>query len=36
MNIKLYNPTEPQVDFYRLIYESAPFVSLIVAGRQTG
>lgn len=36
MNIKLYNPTEPQKDFYRLIYEDAPFVSLIVAGRQTG
>lgn len=36
MNIKLYNPTEPQRDFYRLIYEDAPFVSLIVAGRQTG
>lgn len=36
MNIKLYNPTQPQKDFYNLVYEDAPFVSLIVAGRQTG
>jgi hypothetical protein len=36
MNIKLYNPTQPQRDFYNLVYNEAPFVSLIVAGRQTG
>jgi len=36
MNIKLYNPTEPQKDFYEMVYVHAPFVSLIVAGRQTG
>jgi len=36
MQIKLYNPTEPQKDFYRLIHEDSPFISCIVAGRQTG
>ena len=36
MQIKLYNPTEPQKDFYRLIHEDSPFISCVVAGRQTG
>ena len=36
MQIKLYNPTEPQKDFYRLIHEDKPFISCLVAGRQTG
>ena len=36
MQIKLYNPTEPQKDFYRLIHEDKPFISCVVAGRQTG
>ena len=36
MQIKLYNPTEPQKDFYRLVHEDKPFISVIVAGRQTG
>lgn len=36
MQIKLYKPTEPQKDFYRLIHEDQPFISTIVAGRQTG
>lgn len=36
MQIKLYNPTEPQKDFYRLIHEDKPFISVLVAGRQTG
>lgn len=36
MQIKLYNPTEPQKDFYRLVHEDKPFISCIVAGRQTG
>lgn len=36
MQIKLYNPTQPQKDFYRLIHEDSPFISCIVAGRQTG
>ena len=36
MQIKLYNPTEPQRDFYRLVHEDKPFISVIVAGRQTG
>ena len=36
MEIKLYNPTEPQKDFYRLIHEDKPFISCVVAGRQTG
>lgn len=36
MNIKLYNPSEPQKDFYRLIHEDKPFISCVVAGRQTG
>ena len=36
MQIKLYKPTEPQKDFYRLVHENQPFISAIVAGRQTG
>jgi len=36
MQIKLYNPTEPQKDFYRLVNVDKPFISCIVAGRQTG
>lgn len=36
MEIKLYNPTEPQKDFYRLIHEDKPFIGCLVAGRQTG
>ena len=36
MNIKLYNPTSPQKDFYKLVNEDKPFISCLVAGRQTG
>jgi len=36
MQIKLYKPTEPQVDFHRLVHEDSPFISCLVAGRQTG
>ena len=36
MQIKLYKPTEPQVDFNRLINEDKPFIGCLVAGRQTG
>ena len=36
MQIKLYKPTEPQKDFHRLVHEDAPFISCLVAGRQTG
>ena len=36
MQIKLYKPTEPQKDFHRLTHEDAPFISCLVAGRQTG
>lgn len=36
MNIKLYNPTKPQVDFHKLVHEDKPFISCVVAGRQTG
>ena len=36
MNIKLYKPTEPQIDFHKLVHDDAPFISCIVAGRQTG
>jgi len=36
MQIKLYNPTEPQKDFHRLIHEDKPFIGCLVAGRQTG
>jgi phage terminase large subunit len=36
MEIKLYKPTAPQVEFYKLVNEKKPFISLIVAGRQTG
>lgn len=36
MQIKLYNPSAPQVDFFDLVHNDKPFISLIVAGRQTG
>ena len=36
MQIKLYNPTQPQKDFHNLIHEDKPFIGCIVAGRQTG
>jgi hypothetical protein len=36
MQIKLYTPTKPQVDFHKLIHDHQPFISCIVAGRQTG
>ena len=36
MNIKLYKPTKPQVDFHKLVHEDKPFIAAIVAGRQTG
>ena len=36
MKIKLYNPTKPQKDFYRLVHDDKPFISCLVAGRQTG
>lgn len=36
MEIKLYKPTKPQLDFHTLVHSSKPFISLIVAGRQTG
>ena len=36
MQIKLYNPSAPQVDFFNLVHNDKPFISLIVAGRQTG
>lgn len=36
MQIKLYKPTEPQKDFNRLVNEDKPFISCLVAGRQTG
>ena len=36
MEIKLYKPTEPQKDFNRLTNEDKPFISCVVAGRQTG
>jgi len=36
MKIKLYRPTAPQKDFHRLVHDDAPFISCIVAGRQTG
>lgn len=36
MKIKLYNPTPPQVDFHKLVNEDKPFISALVAGRQTG
>ena len=36
MKIKLYRPTEPQIDFNRLVNEDQPFISCLVAGRQTG
>ena len=36
MQIKLYKPTEPQKDFNRLTNVDQPFISCLVAGRQTG
>ena len=36
MQIKLYKPTEPQKDFNRLTNKDKPFISCLVAGRQTG
>ena len=36
MQIRLYNPTKPQVDFHKLVHEDKPFISCVVAGRQTG
>lgn len=36
MEIKLYKPTKPQLDFHQLVHQTKPFISLIVAGRQTG
>jgi hypothetical protein len=36
MQIKLYKPTQPQKDFHRLVHEDKPFISCLVAGRQTG
>lgn len=36
MEIRLYKPTQPQVDFHKLVHEDAPFISCLVAGRQTG
>lgn len=36
MRINLYNPSEPQRDFLKVIHEDKPFITLIVAGRQTG
>lgn len=36
MEIKLYKPTKPQLDFHNLVHSKQPFISLIVAGRQTG
>lgn len=36
MEIKLYKPSKPQIDFHNLVNEHKPFISLLVAGRQTG
>ena len=36
MEIKLYNPTQPQKDFLKIIYEDKPFITLAAMGRQTG
>ena len=36
MKINLYNPSQPQKDFLKVIHNEKPFVTLIVAGRQTG
>jgi len=36
MKINLYNPSKPQKDFLKVIHEDKPFITLIVAGRQTG
>ena len=34
--IKFYNPTPPQRDMLKLVYEDQPFMSITIAGRQTG
>ena len=36
MEIKLYNPTNPQKDFLNIIYDDKPFITLAAMGRQTG
>jgi hypothetical protein len=36
MKLKLYNPTQPQKDFYNLVNVDKPLISVLVAGRQTG
>jgi phage terminase large subunit len=36
MKINLYNPSKPQKDFLKVIHDDKPFITLIVAGRQTG
>ena len=36
MNLKLYTPTQPQIDFHKLVNEDKPLISVLVAGRQTG
>ena len=36
MKINLYNPSAPQRDFLNVIHKDKPFITLIVAGRQTG
>lgn len=36
MKINLYNPSQPQKDFLKVIHNDKPFITLIVAGRQTG
>ena len=36
MELKLYNPTKPQKDFLKIIYEDKPFITLAAMGRQTG
>ena len=36
MKINLYNPSQPQKDFLKVIHNYKPFITLIVAGRQTG
>mgnify|MGYP003635127154 FL=1 len=36
MEIKLYNPTNPQKDFLKIIYDDKPFITLAAMGRQTG
>ena len=36
MKINLYNPSKPQREFLKVINEDKPFITLVVAGRQTG